>query len=80
LQDAGHQVAGLARSDASAQRLEAAGVEVWRGDLGDLDVIKKAAADARYSRLPGRLSRRTRKLPGFGMPSCPRMRNCASES
>ena len=46
LQDAGHQVAGLARSDASAQRLEAAGVEVWRGDLGDLDVIKKAAADA----------------------------------
>jgi nucleoside-diphosphate-sugar epimerase len=46
LQGAGHQVTGLARSDASAQRLEALGVEVWRGDIGDLDVIKKAAADA----------------------------------
>jgi nucleoside-diphosphate-sugar epimerase len=46
LQAAGHQVAGLARSDASAQTLEAAGVDVRHGDLGDLDVIRKAAADA----------------------------------
>jgi nucleoside-diphosphate-sugar epimerase len=46
LQDAGHRVLALARSDASAQRLEAAGAEVCRGDLGDLDVIAKAAADA----------------------------------
>jgi nucleoside-diphosphate-sugar epimerase len=46
LQGAGHQVVGLARSDASAQQLQAAGVEVCRGDLGDLDIIKKAAADA----------------------------------
>jgi nucleoside-diphosphate-sugar epimerase len=45
LQGAGHKVVGLARSDASAQRLEAVGVEVWRGDLSDLDIIKKAAAD-----------------------------------
>lgn len=43
---AGHQVVGLARSDASAQRLAAAGAEVYRGDLGDLDAIAKAAADS----------------------------------
>jgi nucleoside-diphosphate-sugar epimerase len=43
---AGHEVVGLARSDASAQKLEAAGVEVCRGDLSDLGVIKKEAADA----------------------------------
>jgi nucleoside-diphosphate-sugar epimerase len=46
LQGAGHQVVALARSDASAAKLEAAGAEVCRGDLGDLDVITKAAADA----------------------------------
>ncbi|HTZ30703.1 MAG TPA: SDR family oxidoreductase [Streptosporangiaceae bacterium] len=46
LQAAGHEVTGLARSDASAEKLEAAGVQVRRGDLGDLDVIAKAAADA----------------------------------
>ena len=46
LRGAGHQVIALARSDASAGRLEAAGAEVRHGDLDDLDVIKKAAADA----------------------------------
>jgi nucleoside-diphosphate-sugar epimerase len=46
LRGAGHQVIALARSDASAGRLEAAGAEVRRGDLDDLDVIMKAAADA----------------------------------
>jgi len=46
LQGAGHQVTALARSDASAAKLAAAGVEVRRGDLDDLDVIAKAAADA----------------------------------
>lgn len=46
LRGAGHQVIALARSDASARKLAAAGAEVRRGDLDDLDVIGKAAADA----------------------------------
>jgi hypothetical protein len=40
---AGHQVVGLARSDTSAAALEAAGAEVHRGDLDDLDSLKEAA-------------------------------------
>jgi nucleoside-diphosphate-sugar epimerase len=46
LLDAGHDVVGLARSDASAQRLEAAGAMVLRGDVDDPDVLAKAAADS----------------------------------
>jgi len=44
LLDAGHQVTGLARSDASAAALTAAGAEVQRGTLDDLGSLRRAAA------------------------------------
>lgn len=43
---AGHEVTGLARSDASAAALEAKGGHVRRGDLDDLDSIRVGAHDA----------------------------------
>ena len=46
LLSAGHSVLGLARSDASAAALEEKGATVLRGDLDDLDAIRKGAADA----------------------------------
>jgi nucleoside-diphosphate-sugar epimerase len=43
---AGHHVVGLARSEVSAEVLDAAGAEVLWGDLDDLDVLRTAAADS----------------------------------
>src|SRR6202035_2708223 len=43
---AGHEVVGLARSDASARRLEAAGAMVQRGDVDDPDGLARAASKA----------------------------------
>ena len=43
---ADHQVVGLARSDQSAQAVQAAGAEVLRGDIDDLDALRTGARDS----------------------------------
>ncbi|GLZ47808.1 oxidoreductase [Actinomycetospora sp. NBRC 106375] len=43
---AGHEVVGLARSEGSASSLEAKGAAVLRGDLDDLDALRRGARDA----------------------------------
>jgi nucleoside-diphosphate-sugar epimerase len=46
LRTSGHEVVGLARSDASARKLETAGATVQRGDLDDPETLAKAANDS----------------------------------
>ena len=43
---AGHEVVGLARSDASAKKVEASGAVPARGDLDDTDGLAKIAAES----------------------------------
>jgi len=46
LLNAGHQVLGLTRSEAGAQTLAAAGAQVHRGDLKDLESLRTGASNA----------------------------------
>ncbi|OKI04849.1 3-beta hydroxysteroid dehydrogenase [Streptomyces sp. CB02923] len=46
LMSAGHQVIGLARSDEAEQTLTSKGAGVLRGDLDDLDSLRRGAAQA----------------------------------
>lgn len=46
LRAAGHEVVGLARSDMSAEKISAAGAEVRRGTLDDLDGLRDASKNA----------------------------------
>ncbi len=64
LLDAGHQVVGLALTDQGAVAVAAAGAEVHRGDIADLDSLRKPLVDteAVIHRVQPRLHRPRRGL------------------
>ncbi|MEV7031483.1 SDR family oxidoreductase [Streptomyces sp. NPDC093272] len=73
---AGHQVLGLARSDAAEAALKEAGAQAHRGDLNDTDGLRAAAAAADgvihtgfnhdFSDMPGALRTELAALAAFG--------------
>ena len=73
---AGHQVLGLARSDAAEAALKEVGAEVHRGDLNDVDGLRVAAESADgvvhtgfnhdFSDMPGALCTELAALAAFG--------------
>src|SRR5690242_2632663 len=46
LRDHGHEVFGLARSDASEAAIKSLGGEALRGSLEDLEILRRGAAEA----------------------------------
>ncbi len=74
LMAAGHEVLGLARSDASAQALTAAGASVLPGDLNDPESLRAGAVSVRRGG-PPRLRRRLQQLREVGGEGDPRCRD-----
>jgi nucleoside-diphosphate-sugar epimerase len=76
LMTAGHEVLGLARSDASAQALTAVGVSVVRGDLNDPESLRAGAVQsdgvihlafgADFNNFEKSVARETRAVEAFG--------------
>ncbi|MDX3849404.1 SDR family oxidoreductase [Streptomyces sp. AK02-01A] len=71
---AGHQVLGLARSDAAEAALKEVGVEAYRGDLNDVDGLRAAAGVTdgvihtgfNHDDMPGALRTELAALAAFG--------------